>query len=293
MRAAPARMTETTENPKPADPVLPPWRWPRRLAILLAVLLGLYLCLPIFVWMCQRLALDEDAPRIAFSPNDTWLRALHINQTYKGAFILAGARLVEMRPSDTGADLRRITKWLKENEIDGVLLAGGGDVDPQLYGGDHALANDVNRKRDDFEIALIQVAVKKKLPILGICRGAQILNIARGGTLRDLRTNPTLRERHFTGNGHPVNLVSGSRLAGLLRTSRLGRVKTWHLQAVEKPGRGLRVSAKGPGGVVEAIEGTSTDNPWIVAVQWHPELSVIDRYQKRLLRAFVKAARTR
>ena len=284
-----AKTSDILEPETPAQPTPRRWRWPRQMAILLAVLLGLFLCLPIWVWMWSRLALDVDAPRIAFSPNDTWLKALHINQTYRAAFILAGARLVELRPGDTGADPKRIAKWLEENGIGGVLLAGGGDVDPRLYGGDPTRTVDVNRLRDDFELALIHVATQRKLPLLGICRGAQILNVARGGTLRDLRTDPALKAKHFTSDEHPVTLTAGSRLAGLMHTNQLGRVKTWHLQAVAEPGRGLRIAAEGPGGVVEAIEGEGI--PWTVAVQWHPELTLRSGHQQRLLQAFVKAVK--
>jgi putative glutamine amidotransferase len=241
------------------------------------------------IWVESRL--PPDAPRIAFSPNDTWLKELGINKTYKVSFTLARGRLVEIQPSDTGSDPQHIAAWLKKNRIDGVLLAGGGDVDPRLYGGDPAKATDVNRARDDFEIALIKVAMEENLPILGICRGCQILNVARGGTLRNLRDDEKLAESHFNIKGHAVDLTDGSQLTSILGTNHLSQVGSYHRQAVHQIGRNLRVSATGPGGVVEAIEGTGPGDPWIVAVQWHPEMDVGDSHQEALLRAFVMEAK--
>ena len=155
--------------------------------------------------------------------------------------------------------------------------------------GDPTKAKDVNRARDDFEISLIRAAMEKKLPILGICRGCQLLNVVQGGTLQNLRDDEELKELHFNVSGHAADLMAGGRLADIMETDRLAKVQSYHLQAVQKVGQGLRVSAMGPGGVIEAIEGTGEG--WIVAVQWHPELSVGDPRQNALLVAFVKEAK--
>ena len=284
-------MTETTEKTESDQPASRPRRWPRWLAIGAVCALVIYLALPLGIQLWKKAWLPRDAPRIAFSPNDTWLEDLHVNEAYQVSFTLAQGELVEIQPSDTGADRARIAAWLEKNKIDGVLLSGGGDVDPQLYGGDPAKAADVNRARDDFEIALIKVSMEKKLPILGICRGCQLLNVAQGGTLQNLRDDEELKELHFNVSGHAADLTAGGRLASIMGTKRLYKVQSYHLQAVQKIGRGLRVSATGPGGVIEAIEGTG--DAWIVAVQWHPELSVGDPQQNALLEAFVKEAKRR
>ena len=105
------------------------------------------------------------------------------------------------------------------DQIDGLLLTGGGDVDPTLYGGSAATAKLVDRQRDDFEIALIAGALERDLPILGICRGVQILNVECGGTLRSLQVDPQLSKRHGIGrssfDAHEVVIPADSRLAEL------------------------------------------------------------------------------
>jgi len=286
-------MTETTEktDPEAAKPLPKSKHWMRGLAIAMVAAAFLYLGYRIGFPIWVESHLPQNAPRIAFSPNDTWLKELGINKTYKVSFTLARGRLVEIQPSDTGSEPQHIAAWLKKNRIDGVLLAGGGDVDPRLYGGDPAKATDVNRARDDFEIALINVAMEENLPILGICRGCQILNVAREGTLRNLSDDEELANRHFNVKGHAVDLTGGSHLAGIFGTNRLSQVGSYHRQAVDIIGHNLRVSSIGPDGVIEAIEGTGLGDPWIVAVQWHPEMDLGDPHQKALLRAFVMEAK--
>jgi putative glutamine amidotransferase len=269
-------------------------RWPRRVALALGILgilwLGFRFGLPwaLDVWADRQL--PTDAPNIAITPNDTWLSELNINEAYKYSVTRAGGRLVTMKPETVTADPALIEAWLEANKINGVILSGGGDVDPSLYGQPGLKASEVNRKRDEFEIALIQVAVRKGLPVLGICRGCQILNVARGGTLKNLGNNATLADLHFNSDGHQVTLIEGSRLAEINTPPQLA-VGSYHRQAVDRLGANLLITATGPGGVVEAIEGNASGDPWLVAVQWHPELAVDNDRQQRLLRAFVEAAK--
>ena len=283
---------KTNAEPEPAPN---PRRWPRRMAIgtVLMVLayLGYRIVFPFALDQWADNQLPADAPNIAFSPNDTWLRELGINEAYKISITRAGGRLVPFHPDQTGADSARIEAWLEKNKINGIILSGGGDVDPRLYGGNPEDSSEVSRQRDDFEIKLIQSAVKKRLPILGICRGCQILNVARGGTLRNLDGNKTLANIHFNSNGHPVTLAEGSRLEEISETQRLAIVGSYHRQAVMRLGRNLRITATGPGGVIEAIEGNAPGDPWLVAVQWHPELAVGNEQQQKLLHAFVREAK--
>ncbi|HIJ66256.1 MAG TPA: gamma-glutamyl-gamma-aminobutyrate hydrolase family protein, partial [Candidatus Hydrogenedentes bacterium] len=244
-------------------------------------------------WMHARL--PHDAPRIAFSLDDTWLNELGItDSTYQQALTRVGGRLIRFEPDAAGSpevDAEALEALLDREQIDGVLLTGGGDVDPELYGGNPNGSMMINRLRDDFEIALIRAAKARGIPVLGICRGCQILNVAFGGTLRNLRADEELKKAHFTFAGHPVELAQGSRLAEVTGDIRLDNVHSFHGQAVDKPGAGVSIVATGPGGIVEAIEVEPDDDDcWIVGVQWHPEMAVNDAIQNRLFRAFVRRA---
>ena len=151
----------------------------------------------------------------------------------------------------------------------------------------------MNRKRDDFEIAIIRGARAKKIPILGICRGAQILNVAFGGELIDLDSDKQLKEIHFGIKGHPIEIEKGSLLSKLMRPGRIENVKSYHRHAVGRLGEGVRAVARSPEGTVEAVEISGHENEWTVAVQWHPEMTVSDELQFALIRAFVEEARRR
>jgi len=242
--------------------------------------------------------LPDDAPRIAFSLDDTWLNTLGItDSTYQQALARAGGRLIRFEPDVAGSpvvDLDRVKLLLDEHEIDGVLLSGGGDVDPALYGGHEDSGFLVNRLRDDFEIALIHAARARGLPILGICRGCQILNVAFGGTLRNLRADAELKGAHFTFTGHPLEIREGSRLADIFGLTRFDEVHSFHGQAVDEVGSDLRATATGPEGVIEAIEGDADNHEtWIIGVQWHPEMAPTDVTQNELFIAFVDQCRRR
>lgn len=245
------------------------------------------------IW--RHAVVPDDAPHIAMSLDDTWLNDLGITRaTYEQALARAGGKLFSLSPEDVGeapVAPGRIREILAG--MDALLLTGGGDVDPGLYGGAREDATGVSRARDDFEIALIREARRRRLPILGICRGCQILNVAHGGTLRNLRSEDALREMHFNFDGHAVALEPESALAGIVETNHLESVESFHGQAVGTPGQEVRVVARSDDGVIEAIEIGEEGVEWIVAVQWHPELTVLDDKQQALLRAFVEAAARR
>ena len=269
--------------------------------ILLSALYGLSQ-FALGVW---RDRLPTDAPRIAFSVDETWLVESGImTSSYEQAFARAGGRLVWFEVADVAASMIEtpsptlpvdgagVAALLDERDIDGLLLSGGGDVDPALYGGDPDRAIEVNRQRDEFEIALIEAARARGLPILGICRGCQILNVALGGTLRDLRGDEALEALHFGISGHAVTVEADSALADALGVTRLDDVYSFHGQAVDKPGAGVRIVATADDGVAEAIEvNEGNADTWIVAVQFHPEMAVTDEIQNRLFAAFVERAR--
>lgn len=179
--------------------------------------------------------------------------------------------------------------------FDGLVLPGGGDVDPARYSGDaSAPCYDVNPAQDDLDLAIAAEAMRRGIPVLGVCRGLQVLNVAHGGTLvEDLpladaapsapaqqtpptqpTTEPGPRHRPLTGDGcglewswHPVALAEGSRLRVHLGEREIA-VASGHHQAIRRVGEGLVVTATAADGVIEAVEHASAP---IVAVQWHPE----------------------
>ena len=158
--------------------------------------------------------------------------------------------------------------------LDGILLSGGGDVDPLLYGGEaSAEIAGVEPARDAWEVALVGHALKVGLPVLGTCRGAQVLNVAMGGTL--VTHLPTvssrqhcLRER-WAEVVHDVAVQQASTLHTVVGADVVG-VNSLHHQAVDQVGTGLRAVAWSDDGVIEAVEGIG-EAP-LLGVQWHPEL---------------------
>jgi len=162
------------------------------------------------------------------------------------------------------------------NSVDGVVLTGGGDVDPAYYGvtDDGGIVRDVNQERDEFEFRVIERALDAELPIVGVCRGMQVMNVYLGGTLiPDLLTAG--REDHERREGHdaihPIMPVPHSLLAAVTGLGSQS-VNSAHHQAVEHLGRGLMTSAVSRDGVVEAAEWSlKEDMPFLLLVQWHPE----------------------
>lgn len=271
-------------------------RWLRRFGFVLAALFSLYILFRLIYPVWIDMSLPKDAPRIAFSLDNSLLGQIGITDvTYQRVMAAAGGRLVTFRPDAAGdpqVDPNMVEALLEEKEVDGILLSGGGDVDPELYGGDPNLTMLVHRLRDDFEIALIHAAKERGLPILGICRGCQIINVALGGTVRNLRKEKYVNEIHLTRKGHAIELEPNSELAKMLGVSKLNKVISLHGNAVDEPGPDVRIAAKGPGNIVEAIEAdTSTGRGWIVGLQWHPELTFDKQVQHKVFKTLVNRAR--
>lgn len=162
--------------------------------------------------------------------------------------------------------------------LDGLVLSGGEDVEPSRYGavaGPHATRHDP--RRDAFEIALIEAALHRGLPILAICRGVQILNVALGGTLvehldADGGFDHAMTDEHSSVRRHDVIVSDGCLLSAVLGTELVGgrlRVNSYHHQAIDMPGTGLAVVARAFDGTVEAVEDRSRA---VLGVQWHPEM---------------------
>lgn len=154
-----------------------------------------------------------------------------------------------------------------------------------------ATSDDSHPGRDLFELQLIEHAASLGRPILGICRGCQLLNVAFGGTLRSLSTG-RLHRGFRRCLKHPVVIRRGSRLHEILQTGRLRGVRSLHRQAVDQPGSAVRVVARGPDGVAEAIEcSASIGTPlWCVGVQWHPELIPWNNPDQQLMESFIASA---
>jgi putative glutamine amidotransferase len=166
--------------------------------------------------------------------------------------------------------------------LDGLVIAGGPDVDPARYGAERSpRTGPPALERDAWELALIDAALAAGVPLLGVCRGMQLLNVALGGTL----------VQHLDGHaevvgvfgGHPVKPVPGSLYAGIVPEETT--VPTYHHQAVDRLGAGLLPSAYAADGTVEAIE-LPADRGWALGVQWHPEMGE----DVRVMRALVTAA---
>ncbi|ANP54024.1 putative glutamine amidotransferase [Streptomyces griseochromogenes] len=166
--------------------------------------------------------------------------------------------------------------------LDGLVIAGGPDVDPSRYGAERSpRTGPPAPERDAWELALIDAALRASVPLLGICRGMQLLNVALGGTL----------VQHLDGHAEQVGVFGrhlvkpepGTLYAGIApeETS----VPTYHHQAVERLGEGLVASARAADGTVEALELPSGDG-WVLGVQWHPEMGS----DLRVMRALVRAA---
>ena len=290
-------MTKKTENPgKKITLTKRIKRWLGRIGIAIVVLIGIYVLFRLIypVWINMRL--PADAPRIAFSLDNSLIGKIGITDaTYQRVMTAAGGRLITLRPDSAGVPIsdKKIEALLENEKIDGVLLTGGGDVDPNLYGGDPNSTMLVHRLRDDFEIALIRKARQQGLPILGICRGCQIINVALGGTVRNLRKEQDVNGLHLTLSGHAVNLNPDSKLAETLGVTHLAKVISLHGNSVGKPAPEVTIAATGPGDVVEAIEADSAGQKgWIVGIQWHPELTLDKQVQQKVFKSLVDRART-
>ena len=162
------------------------------------------------------------------------------------------------------------------DRLDGLVLSGGVDVDPALYGRPrHPKLGHVDRERDEFELALTRHALRRDLPLLAICRGQQVLNVATGGTLiQDIPSELEGAVTHAapgrrTRRSHAVEVIGGSKLGEILGAGPLS-VNSFHHQAIDRLGDGLVVTGRCPeDGVIEAVE--MKDRSFVLAVQWHPE----------------------
>ncbi|MFJ2673318.1 gamma-glutamyl-gamma-aminobutyrate hydrolase family protein [Streptomyces sp. NPDC087525] len=188
----------------------------------------------------------------------------------------AGGLAAMLPPDDPSAAARMVAR------LDGVVIAGGPDVEPVRYGAEpDPRTGPPARERDAWELALIEAALASGTPLLGICRGMQLLNVALGGTLRQHVDGHTSPVAGAFGE-HPVTPVAGTRYGALVPEG--FAVPTHHHQTVDRLGKGLTVSAVAADGTVEAVE---LPGPrWVLGVQWHPEMAE----DTRVMTALVEAA---
>jgi len=196
----------------------------------------------------------------------TWKEdAALIPASYVRAVEAAGGRALLVPPSMDG-----IEETL--DALDGLLFSGGSDLDPELYGQEtHAETANVVPERDRAEIALLQAALERDMPVLAVCRGSQVLNVARGGDLVQHLPDVVGDEKHKHTPGvfadHDVALVSGTRVQQILGDH--APVKSHHHQGYGQLGEGLREAARADDGTIEALEDPS--RRFALGVLWHPE----------------------
>jgi putative glutamine amidotransferase len=185
--------------------------------------------------------------------------------SYVQAIERAGGRALVVPPTEEGVEETL-------DALDGLLLSGGSDLDPSLYGADaHAETRHVRPERDRAELALLRGALARDLPVLAVCRGSQVLNVARGGDLVQHLPEAVGNEAHRETAGvfseHGVKVDPDSRLGGIVGDS--VEVKSHHHQGYGELGEGLRVVARADDGTIEAVE--DPERRFAVGVLWHPE----------------------
>jgi putative glutamine amidotransferase len=215
------------------------------------------------------------------------VRASFLPAIYFEGVSLAGGIALLLPPQTVDPDIAEHVL----DRLDGLIITGGRDVDPAGYGQQPHPATDQpvedNRLRDAWEFGLLKGAIQQGIPVLGICRGAQVVNVALGGTLHQHLPDVLGHSCHQMGNAvfatSSVRTVPGTRLAAVIGES--SDAQCYHHQAIDKLGEGLIVSAQDTDGVIEAVE-MPGDN-CLLAVQWHPEERLDDL---RLFAAVVEAA---
>jgi putative glutamine amidotransferase len=242
---------------------------------------------PIIGVSASEIRRKEDSQRVRHGePAQT---ELTLGLAYMRAVELAGGVPVALPPLGT----ENVDSLFEH--LSGLLLSGGPDVDPACYGAErHAALGPTDRAVDAYEIALCRQADQRKLPILGVCRGAQILNVAREGTLHqhlpDIN-HGVVRHRQAEPADRTTHEVRVSPDSGLAQTTGGGPVKvnSFHHQAIDRLGHNLRPVAWAKDGLIEAVEGD--DGRFVLGVQWHAETLVAEAEQLALFERLVDAAR--
>ena len=221
------------------------------------------------------------------APTEHYEEHYTVPVVYVQAIRRAGGIPVLLSPGEAHTDV-----WL--DRVDAVVVAGGTDIDPGLYGAERTSAVlSADHERDVSEASLTVAALERDVPTLFVCRGMQMLNVALGGTLHphipDLGMGDIHRDREGYWAYHEVEVVERSRVAEAMGTTSV-MTYSGHHQAIDSVADGLTVTASAPDGVIEALE--VDDASWAVAVQWHPEMSAHDDpTQQALFDTLVRCAR--
>jgi len=222
------------------------------------------------------------------------LPSVRLNAQYLAAVEAPGATAILLSPAHDPASVDRLV-----GVAHGLVLTGGEDVDPARYGQEpHPELGSVSAERDAVELAALDAALRRGMPVLAICRGMQLLNVALGGTLyQDLpsqRGHDLLHEQDaaVTQRWHHATVRTGSGLEAIFAASDLF-INSFHHQGVERLAPGLEATVWAEDGLVEGVEGR--EHPWLYGVQWHPERGEASADERdpdrRLFGAFVAAAR--
>ncbi len=220
---------------------------------------------------------------ITTSSNPNYLALLSL----KWAVFLAGGHSIHLSPQ------KNIHRF---RDINGLIISGGADIDPRLYHDSNRHSVDIEPDRDQFEVQCASMALSSKLPILGICRGAQMINIAAGGTLYQDATEaypdfiPTSSQIAKIFYRRKIAVSMKSHLYGKLDDKTLW-VNSLHHQAVKKVGHNLKAIAKDEHGIIQALEGQRSDQ-FLLGLQWHPEYMLYSRQQRKIFHALISAARS-
>lgn len=215
-------------------------------------------------------------PLIGVLPDVGEQARYRLDHRYVAAVEAAGARVVILPLADSAAAARRALE-----ELDGLLLTGGGDIRARRWGeADHPKADPMHPQRERSDFWMAGESDRRGLPTLGICLGAQVINVARGGSLVQHLA------RHRTLKRHGVAVEAATRLGRILGVTR-ARVNSHHHQGIGRLGRGLVVTARAEDEVIEAVEDPKA--PFRIGVQWHPERMAAGVLARRLFEAFVRA----
>ena len=251
-------------------------------------------CLPLMLFLlplmlAARFGRPKSGVRVALTVSNRWPAYLQfIRLPYDLAILRAGAKVATIAPKHLD-DIGRML-----DRVDAVVISGGEDVRRETDGdgvyGAGAMSH--NPDRDQLELAVLEEAEKRGLPLLCVCRGMQLLALDHGGTLASLDDDPELSVTHKTTlrafGGHSVEIRRDSRLNSIFNAETI-KVNSLHHQHVVDPG-GLEVTGRSPDGLVEALE--LPGERFVVGVQWHPELQAIwEPKEEKLFKALVEAAR--
>jgi putative glutamine amidotransferase len=235
--------------------------------------------------------LKEDVDAVAERPLGRFVRA---DLDYVDGVAGAGGVPVVLPPTGEETAAEAVIR-----SLDGLLLSGGSDLDPGYYGEEPVPELGVTLpERDAFEMTLVGLALRRGMPVFGICRGMQVLNVALGGTLyQDLPSQwerDVLKHRQDTPKWQPtheVRVEDGSYVAGVM-DRRVVKVNSYHHQGVKDLARGLLATGRSSDGVVEAVEAVDVSERWLLGVQWHAEaMRGAGPQQESLFEAHVLAAK--